>query len=88
MDGQRRGGGSHFICQHITCHISVHCNTMQPSSIVQFSTEVGWFTKKYKGVILNKIYRAEILQETLEVQELHRKRSVTFVVIWTNLWRF
>ena len=46
---QRRGGGVTF---HIsTCDMSVQCNAMQPSSIVQFSTAVGWLTKKYEEVI-------------------------------------
>ena len=43
----RRGGGSLFTCQHMNYHMSVQWNMMQPSSIVQFSTAVGWFTKKY-----------------------------------------
>ena len=41
-------GGTHFTCQDITCHMSVQYNAIQSSSIVQFSTAVGWFTKKYK----------------------------------------
>ena len=45
-------GGSHFTCQHITCDMSVKCNAMQPSSIVQFSTAVGVLTGKYKEVTL------------------------------------
>jgi len=43
-------GETHFTCQDITCHMSVQCNAIQPSSIVQFSTAVGWFTEKYKKV--------------------------------------
>ena len=52
--GRRGGGGTHFICQDITCHMSVQCSAIQPSSIVQFSAAVGWFTKKYKKFTLKK----------------------------------
>ena len=37
---------THFTCQDITWCMSVQCNVIQPSSIVQFRTAVGWFTKK------------------------------------------
>ena len=78
---RRRGGGSHFTCQPITCDMSVQCNAMQPSSIGQLSTVVGWLTKKYKEVISKRSsYRAEILQEPLEVQELQRNKFVIFCV--------
>ena len=43
---------SHFTCQHITCYMSVQCNAMKNSSIVYFSTAVGWLTNKFKKVIL------------------------------------
>ena len=48
-----RGGGPQVPCQHITCHMLVQCNAVEPSSIVQFSPAVGWLTskktKKLKG---------------------------------------
>ena len=44
----RTKGRTHFTCQDITWYMSVQCNAIQPSSIVQFSTAVGWFTKKHK----------------------------------------
>ena len=78
---RRRGGGSHFTCQPITCDMSVQCNAMQPSSIGQLSTVVGWLTKKYKEVISKRSsYRAEILHEALEVQELQRNKFLIFCV--------
>ena len=48
----QRGGGTHFTCQDITCHMSVQINVVQPSSIVQFNTAVGWFTKNTKKLFL------------------------------------
>jgi hypothetical protein len=60
--------------------MSVQCNAMQNSSKVQFSTAVGWLTKKYKELFKKKktYFRAEILQEALEVQELYGKKFVFF----------
>ena len=49
----RTKGRTHFTCQDITWYMSVQCNAIQPSSIVQLSTAVGWFTKK--KYILKKI---------------------------------
>ena len=73
-------GGSHITCQHIPCEMSVQCNTMKNPSIVYFSTTVGWLTKKYKEVIFFKksCFRAEILQEALEVHEMQEKKFVIF----------
>ena len=39
----QRGGGS-----QVMCHLSVQCNVVQSSSIVQVSLAVGWFTKTQK----------------------------------------
>ena len=58
--------------------MSVQCNAMQNSSIVQFSTAVGCLTKKYKEVKKKSCFRAKILQEALEVQELHRKKVCNY----------
>ena len=46
---QTKGRGSNFKCQlsHVS---SMQCTTMQPSSILQFSTAVCWLTKKYKNL--------------------------------------
>ena len=53
---------------------------MQNSSIVQFSTAVGWLTKKIQGSNIKKAcFRAENPQEALEVQELHREKFVFFL---------
>ena len=70
-------GGTHFTYQDITCHMSVQSNAIQPSSIVQFSTAVGWFTKKYKKGTRkkNKLWRAEILQQALEVKKTAQKKN-------------
>ena len=76
-------GETHFTCQDITCHMSVQCNAIQPSSIVQFSTAVGWFTKNTKSYFKKKIklWRVEILQQELEVKKkLLRKKYVILCV--------
>ena len=54
----RRGGVVTFHMS--TCDMSVQCNAMQTFSIVQFSTAVGWLTKKYKEVILIKNQAIEL----------------------------
>ena len=38
-------GELHVTGQHITCHLSVQYNAVEPCSIVQVSHEVGGFTK-------------------------------------------
>ena len=81
-------GGTHFTCQDITCHMSVQCNAIQPSSIMQFSTALGWFTKKYKKLFKKKkkkMWRFEILQQELEVKKMLRKKIVILCVNFDQL---
>ena len=47
----RRGGGDTF---HMSKYHLSQCNAMQPSSIVQFRTAVGWSTKKNRKLSLKK----------------------------------
>ena len=71
-------GETHFTCQDITCHMSVQCNAIQPSSIVQFSTAVGWFTKNLQKVIYKekfKVWRFKLLQQELEVNKTAQKKG-------------
>ena len=55
--------------------MSVKCNAMQPSSIVQVSTILSWLTKK-KQLKKQSSFKAEFLQEALKVQD---KFTVIFV---------
>ena len=84
-DGQRGGGVTFHMS---SCDMSVQCNAMQPSSIVQYSTAVGWLTKKYKEGMKKKKNQAIELKfgkKHRRYKNCRGKSLSSFVLILTNL---
>ena len=85
-DGRRRGGFTFHMSTYHLWHVSaVQWNaTLQYSAVQHCSRLVN---QKIQGSYLKKklSYRAEFLQEALEIKELHRKK---FVIFLCKFWPF
>ena len=78
MDVQTDRGAGHISPVNISA-VAYQCNAVEPSSIVQLSHAVGWFTRKYKEIMKDAKIMLKLLNfpEPREGDELHRQKSLS-----------